>query len=1020
MNIEIAKQRLDKVITIDSINSSPEDFLATHVPFRKLILKEKGLASKEVSIDENQFYEKYFCDDAIYDQHKFIIVEGGPGTGKSHFIRWLYTKLKHSSRDAVLLIRRDDNTLKGTIRQLLELDEVKELKDRDIYKRLVKASNVISDSLLKTTILHQFLIQLESDTESSEYLNTLDKRKLDALMSNPEFRDKIMVDGGPIDRIFHKIINQDSGVSYDEALFRLQDFLIDVDFIEKIQNNADRRAREMAERLVPDENGISEKAIAVANYFNQKIDSVIQACSGIEPGDFQQIFKSIRQELKNQGKNLILLIEDITSFTGINQALLNALTTEHTGSYASEGMCRLISVVGTTTQYYESFRDNYKDRITDQITIGDSAIAENRQTLFEFFGKYLNAMSLPSESLSSWFQSGADPEQLPIAEDPEHKNWDSFTTGGLSFNLYPFTKTSILNFCDSMKDRKTPRYILSDIIRPALQDLMHSKKTYLSFAAGINVSYIDEDIENRLRTTAVNMKLSQEEADRAVRLVSFYREEHPSKGNVFGVDRQIWDEFQLGEIADRISVTSPDELEEPAPVEDVKSDKKVAVVNSPKPVKNEKYERFRTALQNWFYKDAMFVKPQEVRDALNDLVHEAFDWQGHGISRLDADELFSSSHTLFGFERQERALNKALIELKANNETLLLLSAIGRYCYLNKKNSWDYEGSENDIYWFTCWMERHSSEIIEKVVNSTDKKTPYFIQCSLMVQIYSRVFSGSDVSRPSLLTEQEIFTSNKSTSGQSGYCQDWNDLRQRFLQDDVTENYQFLYQWFNLSQGKSYSIHFVNYEEFNIALNSLERINFDLPENDTIEYYAKERKIIVSLYHELKQKASKALQSEISNLREKIKSTSSFFEDFPLEQLDVSDLRQLLNNAENMYIDAEKYGFLIQNRSEKFATLKNNVDRIYEAIKFCLKLLSETDPMKQLFELSSPNIGILADFCSSMKMLEDDYRNLSEKVRQESDDLKRKGIWKEDVDPRFEENNDLFETLAQEVNNVIR
>lgn len=62
---------------------------------------------------------------------------------------------------------------------------------------------------------------------------------------------------------------------------------------------------------------------------------VSSICAGLEPGDFEQVFVEIRKEIKRQGKNLTLLIEDVTAFTGVNVALLNVLTTEHTGMYES-------------------------------------------------------------------------------------------------------------------------------------------------------------------------------------------------------------------------------------------------------------------------------------------------------------------------------------------------------------------------------------------------------------------------------------------------------------------------------------------------------------------------------------------------------------------------------------------------------------------------------------------------------------------------------------------------------------
>lgn len=61
-----------------------------------------------------------------------------------------------------------------------------------------------------------------------------------------------------------------------------------------------------------------EVADAIAKYLNSKVDIVIQSCAGLEPGDFEQVFKEIRKELKKQGKSLTLLIEDITAFTGVS------------------------------------------------------------------------------------------------------------------------------------------------------------------------------------------------------------------------------------------------------------------------------------------------------------------------------------------------------------------------------------------------------------------------------------------------------------------------------------------------------------------------------------------------------------------------------------------------------------------------------------------------------------------------------------------------------------------------------
>ena len=56
----------------------------------------------------------------MLNEHQLIVVDGSSGSGKSHFIRWIEAKLSvlDFQNDVVLMIRRSDNTLKGTIKHL--------------------------------------------------------------------------------------------------------------------------------------------------------------------------------------------------------------------------------------------------------------------------------------------------------------------------------------------------------------------------------------------------------------------------------------------------------------------------------------------------------------------------------------------------------------------------------------------------------------------------------------------------------------------------------------------------------------------------------------------------------------------------------------------------------------------------------------------------------------------------------------------------------------------------------------
>ena len=124
---------------------------------------------------------------------------------------------------------------------------------------------------------------------------------------------------------------------------------------------------------------------------------------------------------------------------------MDALIVKHTGENAKDKMCRLKSVIGTTSEYFREFRSNYIDRITTLVTIEDGSIGNVADDLIQFVAKYLNVMSLSAEQIDQWYQDGALDSEYPVHEESEVKSWDSYTYLGKKISLYPFTKKAIIN-----------------------------------------------------------------------------------------------------------------------------------------------------------------------------------------------------------------------------------------------------------------------------------------------------------------------------------------------------------------------------------------------------------------------------------------------------------------------------------------------------------------------------------------------------------------------------------------------
>lgn len=216
MNSDIVKKRLDEVIENDATAESTEDFFATHVSFDQLALLDNFVFEPPTDIKkttEEDVFEKYVNNPN--NIHQFIVVYGEAGTGKSHLIRWFKEKFEKtkSSNEVVLFLNRSDNSLKGTIKQLLGKPEVSNLENKELYDRLTSASASIEPQKLKDMIYYNFIVEVNSDLESannerSKDLKQTTKMNLPAFLNNDCIRKHMLRESGPVERIFSKVAEQ--------------------------------------------------------------------------------------------------------------------------------------------------------------------------------------------------------------------------------------------------------------------------------------------------------------------------------------------------------------------------------------------------------------------------------------------------------------------------------------------------------------------------------------------------------------------------------------------------------------------------------------------------------------------------------------------------------------------------------------------------------------------------------------------------------------------------------------------
>lgn len=997
MNLEIARSRINDVIRPDAITESYNDFMITHVPLKKLQILGKFVIlpkSKDYKTEDEIFDQLIKNED---DKHQFIIVYGNPGTGKSHLIRYFEEKFKRIKKEneVIIFIRRSDNTLKGTIRQLLEKPEVANMKNKDVYDRLVNATGVVNEEVLKNNIYYKFIIAADQNDDS--YAVKLDgnimRKQLIAFLKNEEVKERLMSIDGPIERIYSKIAESKTLVNRDVvAEFKTEDFIFDVDFADRLDlSGADRKAKAMAVRLCMDDDG-KKSSEKIAKYLNQFCNSVIQECAGLEAGDFKQVFDDIRRELYKQGKNLTLFIEDITSFTGVDNALLNALMEENTGLYSDQ--CRISSIVGTTIHYFKNnFMDNYKNRVSSFVYIPDDAFdSSERNGVFEFVGKYMNAMSLEQNVIDEWINNGAETSEYPVHNVVEGRYWDFVNIGdNKNLSLYPFTKNAISKLYNEYLEngRRTPRYLLKEIIEPVVRDIMEDKST---FPKNRFPTLIDPIITMR---QIVSTQLKGDDLERALRLMFIWGNNKPetivmeNDKFIAGIRKEVYEELSLPII--RFNEIQGDDKQPEMyayenqslgiPSKEVGSKTKDTISNSEK----LKLERASAILSKWFNGEKINASSSVGDNALiynakinlADFIHNTIDWQCEGIS-LDLINKIDFKNSFIMLEGQTRE-SSHIFMLERNVESMALLLAFIKWKEYGKE-SWNYTNSYEDIYEVTKWLNTNKDKIIHAIKFTSSNTERDYIEAAIASEIFRSILNGEYKGKNLLSYNlEDLFRSMPDMNKSSSHCKEWKSLLNTIYKNSKN-NKSSVTNYYNLKQGMGGSkVILKSYELIPV----FKQVKKSLDTITTYDETIKGCKDILNTYNEISNRLSDVVKAEKEKSKEDLELIKNNLNVQELEdEIDelIQGVNQYKKSAEDAsihvdYIDTasldkkRKQICFAVNRLLEAEQVENNIDAL---------LLYSSDPLLTI----QPLIKVLKEI---LKVLETSNLKINnKKVRLES------------------------------------
>lgn len=667
-------ERISAVINKEALAVERANFLATHMPMRRIIYERTPRQLPHTS--EHGFLEELNAQ-AAADRHVFAVIKGIPGTGKSHLIRWLKEQYALAHPDeTVLLVSRANSSLRSTLEQIVS----SQIFDADALpaplQRLRDAVEVLSQDTLDEQLLNSLHMATRTlDTVETEQqlgrLRHITPEKVESFLLDKQVRTFLKLPKGPIERIVTFLTRgaRDNFGLEQIPGFEADDFKLGTDRLRTMRNLG---GYDVVVKLCEDLQSRSEIRDGLARYLNYALNRfAVQNATQLAAGDLRSMFGELRRHLRATGRSLALFIEDITAFTGIDQGLVEVLVTQHAGEANAE-FCRLTSAIGITDAWFaDNLPLNIQERVTHQLTLSsrsgrnESDLLSESDTLIEFAARYLNALRLPQAALGRWVEQGAVAEELPnacAACSFRSQCHDAFSFATLSgrdhaeqpavagdVGLYPFNPKALTTLYSYLRDDigKTPRTFLNDILAYVLDS--HGDKIPIGefpppatvLAAGVGQPSFDPPAHERI---VENQSGAGRERLRS--LLLFWGERNAFNGQqdgvslVGGLPQPVYDAFKLP----MIEGTPRHGDVQPPQSTLTKETKPDAGTDSPSKAQGPAAAagKYSDRIDPWVNGDKLYAFDR-FADWIASLFDGYIDWQAHGISRSQVRDYLQGS-----------------------------------------------------------------------------------------------------------------------------------------------------------------------------------------------------------------------------------------------------------------------------------------------------------------------------------------------------------------------------------------
>ncbi len=761
MNIDEINIRIEKVMKTDATFAREADFMLTHVPFKKLYdfvpesgqtLFEGGKAhyyinpddyAGRVSFTEEELLERFSSHP---ESHKFLLVQGNSGTGKSNLIRWIYYMYKKAliangnDAEQIIFIQRSYNSLKDAVKRILDYNILPDDRTRFYLDKIGGGGQEATGEELAATAYAMLEIAVNYDADYDQYIDEDVFKGIKILMGDSNIKKYIfMKKDGAIDRICRRISGNRIGTEAAEnvednsnvsVIFSEKDFELSPKELMSILNaDGHKPTSEVLNsyNMVFNNPVIRRETIAYLNSLNEK---VIARSSTLDATDVQGIFKEIRKELRTNNKNLTLFIEDINAYTGMDKALIEILIDDEEDDDAKKEMCRLKSMVGSTDNFYDLLHTSLKARITDSVVVLDESVLSDDSKLLEFAARYINAVNVTDKQVDEWYYEN---KKMPIAEIQNRVA--SIELDGETFSIFPFTKEAIVNLFSCLDaNYRTPRGLLKYVVKHTLTNWNTMEDRIFEVSTSfINIgirSFSALMLPEEIRRSIISM------SDKEKQYIQIWGYDYRNNTIVNNSENER-NLFRIN-VAENVEQVPSKKASEPT-----------ITVTRPSKEKSKK-DKALNHIEEWEKNiNPNFAIQKDMRDWIGKYILGQINWQLEGVlfSKADAVCKGLSFIEIEGHEGQGRA--EFIIE--RNSENADFFRALVYWNYEGEKKSWNFPGGMEEKIIAKAWLLKNKSAIIDAVkrFGKLDQVAEEYV---VRAKVYSAIAKGA----LSSLDKQEV------------------------------------------------------------------------------------------------------------------------------------------------------------------------------------------------------------------------------------------------------------------------